>query len=189
MENTCRNRILTVPNLLSLLRLAMIPWMVWLYAGKGNGIATAAVLVLSGLTDIADGIIARKFHMVTDFGKAFDPVADKLTQLAILLCLVGQFPGMLLSLVLLVVKELFSGITGLLVIRKTGQVLGASWHGKAATAALYATMALHLLWPRIPEALSGGAIGCCCLLIGLSGILYGVRNLGILSKGESFENS
>lgn len=189
MENTCRNRILTVPNLLSLLRLAMIPWMVWLYGEKGNGLAAAAVLVLSGLTDIADGIIARKFHMITDFGKAFDPVADKLTQLAMLFCLMKQFPGMLVSLVFLAVKELFSGITGLLVIQKTGQVLSASWHGKAATAALYAAMALHLLWPRIPEALSGGAIGYCCALIGLSGILYGVRNIGILCKGGAYEKA
>ena len=87
MSETRGKEILTVPNLLSMLRLCMIPLFVWLYCAKEAFGATALVLVLSGITDIVDGFIARRFHMVSDFGKILDPIADKLTQAAMLLCL------------------------------------------------------------------------------------------------------
>ena len=79
-----RDQILTIPNLLSVIRLLMIPVIVWLYCEKQDYIAAAAMIVLSGLTDIADGIIARKFNLVSDLGKILDPVADKLTQAALI---------------------------------------------------------------------------------------------------------
>lgn len=63
------------------------------------------VLLLSGLTDVVDGIIARKCNMISDFGKAFDPIADKLTQAAMLCCLVVRFNYMLIPLGMLVIKE------------------------------------------------------------------------------------
>lgn len=86
---------------------------------------------MSGATDLADGYIARRFHMVSDLGKMLDPVADKLTQGAILICLVTRFPRMWLPLILLAVKEAFVGITSLLVIRKSGAVAGGrlAWQG------------------------------------------------------------
>ena len=80
-----QHQILTIPNFMSLFRLCLIPLIVWLYHGKEMYGWAAVVLVISGITDVADGIVARHFHMVSDFGKAFDPVADKLTQFAMLL--------------------------------------------------------------------------------------------------------
>ena len=79
--------ILTIPNLLSLLRLLMIPVIVWLYVKEKNYYAATGMVILSGATDIADGIIARKCNMVSDFGKILDPIADKLTQAALIICL------------------------------------------------------------------------------------------------------
>ena len=64
-----REQILTIPNLLSLFRLLLIPAIIWLYCEKEDYLAAAIMTVLSGLTDIADGIIARKFHLVSDLGK------------------------------------------------------------------------------------------------------------------------
>lgn len=178
------HKILTLPNLLSMFRLLLIPVIIWLYTVKQNTSWTLAVLTLSGITDIADGIIARRFHMVSDFGKALDPVADKLTQLAMLLCLVTRFPRMLLPLILLTGKELFAAVTGLLVIRKTGVVSSAAWHGKAATVSLYSLMAMHLLWFRIPAILSDIMILACCAVVLTSAVLYGTRNLRILFGWE-----
>jgi len=177
-------KILTLPNLLSLFRLLLIPVILWLYTVKQDPLWTAVMLTLSGITDIADGMIARKFHMITDFGKAFDPVADKLTQLAMLLCLVTRFPRMLLPLILLTGKELFAAVTGFLVIRKTGIVSGAAWHGKAATVSLYSLIVLHLLWYPIPPAVSGILIGTCSAVMLLSAILYGIGNLRVLFHRE-----
>ena len=179
-----QNRVLTIPNMLSMLRLCMIPLFVWLYCVKKDITMTAAVLLLSGATDVADGFIARRFGMASDLGKILDPVADKLTQIAMLFCLVSRFEWMLLPFVLLVVKEIFAGVTGLLVIRRTGKVLGAVWHGKATTVSLYSMMLIHLLWFNIPAVISGILIGACTALILLSAILYGIRNVSILRKSE-----
>ena len=80
MEEKYKHKIITIPNILSLFRLLLIPVIMWLYIVRKDPLWTTAVLALSGITDIVDGIVARKCHMVSDFGKAFDPVADKLTQ-------------------------------------------------------------------------------------------------------------
>lgn len=176
-----KDKILTVPNLLSFLRLCMIPLMVWLYVLKENYGMTTLVLLLSGLTDVVDGLIARRYGMVSDFGKALDPVADKLTQIALMYCLVNRFPLMLLPLGILVVKEVFTGITSLLAIRKTGRVEGAVWHGKVTTVLLYATMAVHLLWFNIPGTVSLILIGVCSGMMLLSAVGYAMRNFKMLT--------
>ena len=168
MEERYKHKIITIPNILSLFRLLLIPVIMWLYIGKEDPVLTTVILVLSGITDIVDGIIARKCHMVSDFGKAFDPLADKLTQIAMLLCLVTRFRWMLLPLCVMVVKEIIAGILGVLVIRKTGKVEGAVWHGKATTVSLYSLMIIHLIWYNIPGVVSGILIGACTALALLS---------------------
>lgn len=180
--NNYQKKIITIPNILSFIRLCLIPVIVWLYCFKEDYIATTVVLTLSAFTDIADGIIARKFGMVSDFGKIFDPIADKLTQFAMLLCLVSRFPHMIIPLVLLVVKELFSGITNLIAIHRTKNVLGADWHGKAATVSLYVTMAIHLIWYNIPLAVSYALISICICIMLLSFTLYAIRNFKLITK-------
>lgn len=160
------DKIFTIPNALSLLRLCLIPLFVWLYCTKQNYVGTTIVLLVSGLTDIIDGFIARKFNMVSNLGKALDPVADKLTQGAMLFCLLTNFPYMLIPLILLVIKEIFSAVTGLVVIRKTGKVYGAEWHGKLTTCTIYAMILLHLVWPAIPFE---GSVVCIALSIGIMG--------------------
>ncbi len=177
-----KKEICTIPNLLSLVRLCLIPVIVWLYCVRKDPIWTAVVLALSGITDIVDGYIARHFNMVTDFGKALDPVADKLTQLAMLLCLVYRFPVIAIPFGLLLVKEVITGIMSLLVIRKTKVVKGADWHGKVSTALLYGMMILHLLWFNIPAVLSYITVGICTGMLLLSFWMYGVRNTGDLKN-------
>lgn len=181
-EERYKNKIITIPNILSFFRLCLIPLILWQYVGAENYFNALYLLILSGLTDIVDGIIARKFHMVSDFGKALDPVADKLTQIAMLFCLVTRFPHMWIPLILLIVKEIFAGITGLMMVKR-GVVIGADWHGKVTTVLLYGTMLLHLAWVKVPQVVSNVLIALCTGMILLSGILYGVRNLRFLSSG------
>lgn len=177
-----KSAILTIPNLLSLFRLLLIPAIIRAYLYQQNALLTAGLVVLSGLTDLADGFIARRFHMISDLGKALDPIADKLTQIAVLACLTVRHPLMLLPLSLLVIKEMAAGIMGLLVIKRTGQVHGAEWHGKLSTALLYATMTLHLLWSWLPTALSHGCILLCTVMILYSCICYTAKNLRLMRK-------
>lgn len=174
------NKIITIPNVLSFFRLALIPVIIWMYIVKGEYLLTAGLIVLSGLTDVIDGFIARRFNMISALGKALDPVADKLTQCAMLVCLLFRFPLMLLPLGLLVIKELFNGITGLMIIKQSGKVYSALWHGKAATVLLYVLMLTHVLWTDIPQALSEMLILTTISMMIISFIMYGARNLGLL---------
>ena len=180
MNAIFQGKIFTIPNLLSFSRLLMIPWFTWEYLDQENSIGTALILLLSGLTDTIDGWIARRFHMVSNLGKALDPVADKLTQIAMIACLVIRFRHMWAVLGILVVKELFVLITSLLSIHKTNEVLSADWHGKLTTTALYAVMIAHLLLPAMPGMASDTLIGLCICLILLSGVLYGLRNIRLI---------
>lgn len=176
-----KNKILTIPNLLSLLRLCMIPIIVWLYSSKKEQLWALLVLLLSGATDIIDGIIARRFNMISDFGKALDPVADKLTQIAMLFCLVSCFPYMTVPLVLLVVKEIIAAILNMIAIKKTRVVTGAVWHGKLTTVLLYCTMAIHLAWFNIPAAVSNALIAACTAAMLFSAVQYTIRSIRVLT--------
>lgn len=189
MKQKIQNKNLTIPNVLSFIRICLIPIYIWLYCIKKDYIWTAGILILSGLTDIVDGYIARKFHMISDLGKILDPVADKLTQGTMLLCLVTRFPLMLAPLVLLVLKEIFAGITGFMVIRKTGQVYGANWHGKVATLLLYAMMIIHVVWYDIPDIFSNILIVICIAMMFISFVLYGVRNIKALKISKYVNQS
>ncbi|MBE6693089.1 MAG: CDP-alcohol phosphatidyltransferase family protein [Ruminococcaceae bacterium] len=175
-----QKKIITIPNLLSFLRILMIPPLVWLYCVKEDYFGTLVLLTVSSLTDIADGIIARKFNMVSDFGKAFDPVADKLTQAVMLFCLTSRFKLMLFPLLLLVVKETIAAVTGILSIKKSGEVMGALWHGKAATVMLYIIMAVHIIWFDLPAYVSFLLILLCTAMMIISAVLYSIRNIKVI---------
>lgn len=177
-----QSRTLTIPNLLSLFRLCLIPVFMWLYCVEKNYLWTGIVLIISGLTDTVDGIIARKFNMISDLGKVLDPIADKVTQAAMLFCLLTRFPLMIAPLALMVVKEFFMGVTGLMVIQKTGKVFGADWHGKVNTWLLYAMMILHVFWYNIPDVVSKVLIGICVVMMLISLVLYGRHNLKALRE-------
>lgn len=176
-----KNKIITIPNILSFVRLCLIPVIIWLYLGKENYLLTGIFVIISGLTDVVDGFIARRFNMISDLGKVLDPIADKATQATVLILLTTSFPLMLLPVGIGVVKELFMTISGYLVIKKRDIVMGAEWHGKLATVWLTVTMALHLVWHNINPVLSLVTIMLSAALILLSLVLYAIRNLEYLS--------
>lgn len=171
-EQDTTKKIFTIPNLLSSCRLLFLPVFVWLYMVEENYKMAALVLAVSELTDMADGYVARRFHMISDLGKVLDPVADKVTQGVVVLCLTARFPVMKWLVGLFIAKELIMMVSGLLVIKKTGRVHGADWHGKVTTCLLYFTMFLHIIWYEIPEAVSNVFAVACMVMIVISLILY-----------------
>ena len=179
-----KNQILTIPNLLSLIRLLMIPVIIWLYCEKEDYLAAAIMTVLSGLTDIADGIIARKFHLVSDLGKILDPIADKLTQAALIFCLISKFEWMLWLFIFFAVKEITMGISGLIVIKKKDVVNSSQWFGKLATVVLYAVMILLFLFPGISTAWANGLILLCAAVLLLSMVKYLTFHCKLLRSKE-----
>ncbi len=179
MKKIFSGKILTVPNLLSFFRLCLVPLFIYLYIFRDEYMQVLMLLILSAITDVLDGFIARHFNMVSDLGKALDPLADKLTQAAILFCLAERYPLMLLPLSLLVVKESCCAILSLAAIERTDTVDSADWHGKLNTALLYALSALHLAFPGISPAFSNAFILVCTGVMSLSFALYIRRFLRI----------
>lgn len=139
------DRILTLPNVLSFFRLMLIPLIVYLFETNEYWWAFGTLL-LSGTTDVVDGWIARTFHMVSDFGKALDPIADKLTQLAVLFCLMREYWWVL---AVFVFKEVFIGVMTLMALKRTGSIYSAGWYGKLCTVVIYLSMFVLILWKPV----------------------------------------
>ncbi|POP34424.1 CDP-alcohol phosphatidyltransferase family protein [Lactonifactor longoviformis] len=174
-ELPLKKQIVSIPNLMGYFRILLIPVIVWRYltADSIEDYRIAAVIIgISGITDFLDGFVARKFHMVTKLGKAVDPIADKLTQGAIVLSLSFRFPLMAALAVLFVIKEGFMGIMGILMLRKGRMLNGAMWFGKVCTAVLYLVMFLLILIPNIPMTGANILIGISGALMLLSFLLY-----------------
>lgn len=141
---------INVPNGLTVLRILLIPVFTVLYL-QGHIIPAFIVLALSALTDLLDGIIARHFHQVTDLGKLLDPVADKLTQVAIALCLSFYNSRIIPFLIILVVKEFLMMLGSAKLLHSGKRPTQAMWYGKVATASFYLIMAIIVIFgDRLP---------------------------------------
>lgn len=150
-----RNQNLTVPNALSLLRLVIVPFFAWSFM-TGHTIIATVLLVVSGLSDLFDGMIARKFNQVTELGKILDPLADKVTQGVVAVCLGIRFPIILPVLLIFVVKELTMLVCATILLKKKKRPSAAHWYGKAGTAMFYISVAVIVLMARfffVPDPL------------------------------------
>lgn len=142
----------TIPNMLSLFRLLLIPVYVIIYlkAEEFSDHALAAgILAVSCLTDMIDGKIARRFNMISTIGKFLDPLADKATQFTITVCLAIRYHVMWLLAALFVIKEGFQLIAGLVQFRKGKMLTGALITGKICTTILFVSLTLMVLIPNM----------------------------------------
>lgn len=150
-----KKEIFTIPNLLSFFRLIMIPvyMIVYLRAReKADYIIAGSILAFSCLTDMVDGKIARKFHMITTLGKFLDPLADKLTQFSLLLCLAIRYQVLWSVFSLFVLKELFQLFAGILAAKHGYILKGALISGKVCTVILFSSLVVMVFFPRIGTA-------------------------------------
>ena len=176
MKNRIDKReIFSIPNLMGYFRILLIPLFSWMYCtadSTGDYYAAAVVVGVSGLTDMFDGKIARRFHMITELGKFIDPLADKLTQAALLICLAIRYPLMRAVLVLFVIKEGFMAVMGALLLPRGKKLDGAMWFGMVCTAVLYAVLFLLLLLPGIGATAANVLIGICGAFLLFSFLMY-----------------
>ncbi len=146
----------TIPNVLSLMRIALVPVFAVLYlmSEEHPSLLWWAImtLVVSGLTDACDGFIARTFNQISEVGKILDPIADKLTQVTVVLCLAIRIPQLWPLLIICAVKETAQAIGALvLLFVKKSEVQAARWYGKVCTVVFYLAMALYVLFPAMPS--------------------------------------
>ena len=167
-----QDRILTIPNLISLFRLLLIPAIAWLYIARRQSHAAFFLLLISWLSDILDGWIARRFQMTSRLGVVLDPAADKLTLVTVLFCMVFTVRDMLPLLVVLVLVEGTKGVFGLVRMKNQRHIAGAKWHGKVATGCLYTTILLHMAWESIPHWFSQLTVYVSLAVVVVSMTLY-----------------
>lgn len=132
-------RNLTIPNILSVIRLVIIIPLVISFLHESY-IEAGIYLLISGLSDMFDGAIARKFNQVTQLGKILDPIADKLTLIAVVICLAVLFPDVLPIVVILMLKDIIMLIGGAILLCMKIRPPAAKWYGKVATAIFYVSI-------------------------------------------------
>ena len=148
-----KKEIWSIPNLLSLFRILLIPvyMSIYLNAEGTKDYATAGViLAASCLTDLADGQIARRFNMITNLGKVLDPLADKLTQLSLFLCLSSRHRMLKYLLVIFLIKEFWQLFVMITTLRRGKALSGALMSGKICTTVLFVSLILMVMLPQLP---------------------------------------
>ena len=149
-----KKEILTIPNLLSLFRLVLIPVYVVIYLNARENTdyyIAAGILAVSCLTDLIDGKIARHFNMISTVGKILDPLADKATQFTLILCLSLKYPILWYLVGLFVVKESFQLIAGGINLRRGKMLKGALISGKICTTILFISLIIMIMIPNLPD--------------------------------------
>ena len=174
---------MNLPNKLTLLRIVLIlPFLLVLYLDvPGAAYIALAVFILASLTDLLDGKIARKYHLITDFGKFADPLADKMLVTAAMLWFVenGQMPGW--ALLIVIVREF--AVSGLrMVASDKGRVIAAGWSGKVKTAATMVCVILMLL--SLPEIVDQICTAVIVLTTIYSGVEYFMKNADVLAEAK-----
>ena len=142
-----------IPNILTVARFFLIPFIIY-FILKEQYILALVLLVISGLTDVLDGFIARKFNFITNFGKLIDPLADKTTQIAVLLTLSFKDIIPFWIIVVVIIKEA-AMIAGASFLYGKELVVSSRWFGKLATVLFYVAIAASFIihyWNNIAGA-------------------------------------
>lgn len=133
-----------IPNILTVLRFVLIPFAV-VYMLNDQYVVAIVIICASGLTDVLDGAIARKFNFITNFGKLIDPLADKVTQLSLLGTLVLKNLVPLWILIIVLLKEA-AMVAGASFLYGKELVVSSKWYGKAATVLFYLAIILSMVF-------------------------------------------
>ncbi len=166
-----------IPNILTTVRLFIIPFFVYAMMGMDNVWLSMALFLFSGITDVVDGWIARHYNMITDVGKVYDPFVDKMMQISALVCLAIKtvIPVWVLCVILL--KEITMIIVGIVLYAKK-IVVHSNWYGKLATVAFYAIVLALIAFPHIDYILKTVLIAILVgvLLFAAFGYLFKITN-------------
>ncbi|MBQ9280220.1 MAG: CDP-alcohol phosphatidyltransferase family protein [Clostridia bacterium] len=139
-----------IPNILTILRFILIPFII-IAISEEQYILAVILFTVSSITDVLDGVIARKFNFITDFGKLMDPVADKLTQISIIgtLCLYDILP--IWMVIVLVLKEFIMVVGAALLYKRKDVVVTSKWYGKLTTVLIYLAVVSSLVIKIFPS--------------------------------------
>ena len=186
-----KKEICTIPNLLSLFRLVLIPVYVYIYLNASQPEhywIAGGILAVSCLTDLIDGKIARKFNMISSVGKVLDPMADKFTQLSLILCLSVHRRALRVMLVLFLIKEFFQLFAMVFSLRRGKALDGALTIGKICTTVLFVSLIVMVLCPWLSERTTDIITGVCCVFLAISFVEYAQAYYGKNKKIHDLED-
>ena len=185
--NDWKRNFLTIPNLLSLSRILLIPiyTAIYLQGGPFSSFWTAGILALSCLTDMFDGLIARRFNMISNVGKLLDPLADKLTQLTLIINLSVRHPVLRGVLILFLTKEIFQVSVAYAMFRRGKVLPGALMSGKVCTCVLFLSFILLILIPTMPQKIITAIAMTDAFFLSYAFIGY---SLAFLGQGHQLRN-
>ena len=175
MKKIKKQELYSIPNCMGYFRILLIPLFCFLYLNaedRGDYYLAAGVILVSYITDFLDGQVARRFHMITEFGKRSEEHTDKLTHGAIALCLAFRYEAMRYLFALMVIKEGFMAVMGLINLRHGRKLDGAKWFGKFCTGALFILLFLLVVCPEIPLAWANGLTAVVTVIMFLTLCLY-----------------
>lgn len=160
-----RREIFSVPNGLSFLRLCLIPWILYCYDSLGEARLAAGLFALSALLDVADGAIARRSQRITRLGRILDPVAGRLTQAALLVCLAPEYKWTLGLVVLFAVREIVAAVLRRVSLTEGETPVGNRWYIRIASAVISLAMLTLLFFENMPVGAANALLGACGLAI------------------------
>ncbi len=146
--------IFTIPNILTYFRILLVPVFIIVYLNShslAGHIWSIVIIAVAALTDVVDGIIARKYNMISDIGKIADPIADKAMEFAMLFCVTFKYPLVWILFIIFAVKEIVSLIFSYYLFRKGKHISGANWAGKLCTVVLYGVMLALIVLPDVSD--------------------------------------
>lgn len=157
---------MTVPNILSIFRLILVPVFAVVFFQPGPNAHTWAALIylVAFLTDIADGWIARHFNQITRLGRILDPAADKWMTFTVIICITVDGIIPLWAVIVFFCKELCMAIGGYIMYRKLGDVIPSNWLGKLSTGVFFLVCVVLVLFADIPRTWSTGLISAALAL-------------------------
>ncbi len=160
-----------IPNILTTVRLIVIPFFAYYMLVAENFWLAALLFLFSGVTDVVDGWIARHFNMITDVGSVYDPFVDKLMQITSVVCLAlkGIIPAWIICVV--AVKEVSMIIVGIILYIKK-MVVRSNWYGKAATVIFYTIISALIIFPDIGDSLKTTLLAVLVLVMALAAMGY-----------------
>lgn len=141
-----------IPNIISIIRILLIPFFVWLML-TDRPYQAAAILVVSGISDFLDGFLARRFNWVSDVGKVLDPVSDKLTQVTVCVTLIIVLRQYWFFFAALLFKDLVMLTLGSYLVKNGVKLEGARWFGKVVTTMFYIIMVAIIFLGESPDGL------------------------------------
>lgn len=190
-EAVAVDRIVTVPNVITLVRLLCLPLFVWLLLGQHDRLAAGGLLGLLGATDWVDGYIARRWNQVSTVGKVLDPVADRLLFFVAVVAIIIDGAAPVWFCLAVLAREVVVAVATLLLAALGARRIDVTWYGKAGTFALMFAFPAFL-WANADWALSGlfGVFAWGFAVPGLvlsywAAVLYVPLGLQALAEGRS----